>query len=313
MKWFSSRRETAAPLEAALLGKLPCRPDFVREGCSGAAADALDLWLLQGTEQLHAVHAAERLPSSFFCLNSHPHALIGVLGPSSDSQGRQFPVAVFRQFDRAAYQAQLGQLFWGFGSFLHAAQQLISELPELALDEARARLSALPELTPLTAAASDPQLESLRSASFFDGLFGATPDHPQFYALYTLASAFAAQAGAGTALDCPIRGPLDARAWLELAAHLGRRHKLWPSFLFSPEKARLLISVASPPAELLCALAEPARVFERIWPLHTQSLTALDHARSSMLSNLPELGATPGIPLPLLAERLAAFSASLSD
>ena len=61
MIWSLLRKRENAPIGPALLGKLPCQPDFVREGFRGPASDALDAFLVQASPILHQGIGVEKL------------------------------------------------------------------------------------------------------------------------------------------------------------------------------------------------------------------------------------------------------------
>jgi type VI secretion system protein ImpM len=317
MSWLWRRTPSLQP-RAALLGKLPMRPDFVREACPGGSADALDAWLVQAATQLHGQtgRCIDDLPVSWFChcAPKQAHGLIGVLAPSRDSAGRAFPVAVFREFALSDWRKRLPGLLAEHRAFLDAAQTLLAAVPTLSLEEIRARLAALPEPAPRAAEADVRGSEPLRAGPLLQRLFGTHPPGTLFYALSTFTSAFAeADASTQLALECPVRDEDDARGWLELAAQLGPRSRSCPSFLLAREPARLFLSVAAPGVELLAALAQPDFTGTSIWPLTTAHLPAIEHARSALLPVLPELAADHGPSLSLreLGERLSRAGAAL--
>jgi type VI secretion system protein ImpM len=317
MNWPWRRTSAAPSLQptAALRGKLPSRPDFVREGGQGRAADALDAWLVQASPLLHAADGASvsDLPVCWFGhgFPKHNSVLVGVLGPSRDSAGREFPVAVFRESALGERRKHFAALLSEHAEFLDAAELLLVALPDLSLEELRARLVSLP----IPVADSAPVIEPRQAGSRLRQLFEADPPGSLFYALSTFVSAFAdTDATTQLALDCPVREAADARIWLALAALISAQNPACPSFLFAPEPARLLISVAAPGAELLCALAQPGFSGERVWPLTTAHLPAIEHARSTLLPVLPELAAEHEASLSLreLGERLARAGAAIA-
>jgi type VI secretion system protein ImpM len=314
---FSWKKKHALPPSAAgLVGKIPCQPDFVREGASDASADALDAWLVQAVPHLQLAGGVARMPQLSFCrcLVEQSRALIGVCAPSRDAAGREFPVAIFRTVELASLRPHLGRLFWQFEPFLRAASDLVEQLPRMSdLAELRVALAELPSAPPSAADTPGPDLRSMQSQTFLESVFGADPAYEQLYGLYAFAAAFAAGADANPTLDCPVRSERDARVWLELATQLSARTGGAPSLLYAPEHGRLLVSASHWASELLRALAEPGYTCDRIWPLTTQAAPALDQARSDMLSVMPELASTRGLPVLELANRLANFSASLLD
>jgi type VI secretion system protein ImpM len=294
---------------AALLGKFPGRPDFVREACRGPCADALDAWLVKAAAPLCAAGALPQLGSVSFCYcaRNGSHALLGVLAPSSDSAGRAFPVAVFRACSLAAWRSRLSELLLGSQDFLAAARALIRALPELNGSCVRQLLRELPELP--SPASHNPALQA-RAGSFLQRVVGLDPPDGHFYALATVLAAFAdATRPVGPALDCPVHDELDAARWLELAARLSPRSSTSPSFLFVPTPARFLLSVSEPVPELLRALADRSYACQHLWPLATVNRDAIECARAALSPVLPELvSAQRDIDLHELAERLARAS-----
>jgi type VI secretion system protein ImpM len=297
---------------AALLGKLPGRPDFVREACPGPCADALDAWLVEAAAPLSAAGALPQLGSVSFCycVRNRSRALLGVLAPSRDSAGRAFPVAVFCECNFSAWRPRLGELFLCSQDFLAAAGALICALPDLDGSCTRQRLRELPQLP-------NPEMRNqsrlalpARAGSFLRRVVGFDPPDGHFYALSTLLAAFADAAHpTGLALDCPVRDECDAAGWLELAARLSLRAGNGPSCLFAPAPARLLLSVSEPIPELLRALADPSYVCAQVWPLSTTSRDAIECARAALSPLLPELASEQrDIDLHKLAERLARTS-----
>ena len=98
MIWSLLRKRESQPLSAALLGKLPCQADFVREGFRGAASDVLDAFLVQATPFLHQSVGVQQLPRLLLCqcLPKQAQGLVGVCAPSCDAAGRDFPVVIAR-------------------------------------------------------------------------------------------------------------------------------------------------------------------------------------------------------------------------
>jgi type VI secretion system protein ImpM len=308
MRWVRSGSAALPPM-AALLGKLPGRPDFVREACSGPCADALDAWLVKAAAPLCAAGTLAQLGSVSFCycVRNRSRALLGVLAPSHDSAGRAFPVAVFRECNLAAWRAGLSELLLGAQDFLAAARALIGALPEVDASCVQELLRKLPELpSPAMRNPAPPR----RAGSFLRRVVGQHPPDGYFYALSTFLAAFADTARpVRLALDCPVHDELDAASWLELAARLSRRSSPCPSFLFAPTPARLLLSVSEPAPELLRALTDRSYACEQLWPLATVNRGAIECARAALSPILPELvSAQRDIDMRELAERLARAS-----
>jgi type VI secretion system protein ImpM len=314
MSWSFWRAPRSQPT-AALLGKHPSRPDFLRESCRGSRADALDSWLVSAAALLPTVAA---LPVTTFChqLPNRSRALLGVLGPSQDSAGREFPVAIFRELGLDGWAGRGADVLGHCSSFLTAARELLEGLPQLELATVREALAELPELP-----AEPPEDSPVRRAAgasardFLQSAFAAAPSGNAYYALSTLATAFSGGGATQLSLDCPIQRELDARSWLELAEQLNRGARSQPSWLLSDEPGRLLISIGPPAPELLCALSDPEYLYDELWPLTTTRQRAIEQAQTSLLAALPELAHIQDRPIsiPELGARLARVSRAINE
>src|SRR6185312_941247 len=145
MIWSLLRKREASPPGPALLGKLPCQPDFVREGFRGPATDALDAFLVQASPILHQGVGVAQLPTLLLSqsLPKQAHALVGVCGPSRDAAGRPFPAALVHAVDAAELRSLQSEAFWRFSRFLQSAEALLGQLATLTLADARAELDEL--------------------------------------------------------------------------------------------------------------------------------------------------------------------------
>jgi len=299
MIWSLLRKRESQPLSAALLGKLPCQADFVREGFRGAASDVLDAFLVQATPSLHQSVGVPKLPRVWFfqSLPKQAQGLIGVCAPSQDAAGRDFPVVIAHAFDRALWRSKLGEIFWSFGAFLSDADQLITRLPDLTLSDVRG------ELTDLADGQAEPGQGSPPPAAAFDRTFGGDAA-VQSYALYAFASAFAA-GQPGLTLDCPANDAPLARLWLELATRVAEATGTTLCALYAPGASRLFISVSGWTPSLLRALADPSFVGDQVWPLTTELPEARDNARAALQEAAPALARPRSLSLNDLCEQLA--------
>lgn len=305
MIWSLLRKRESQPLSAALLGKLPCQADFVREGFRGAASDVLDAFLVQATPLLHQTAGVPSLPRVWFCqcLPKQAQGLLGVCAPSCDAAGRDFPVVIARAFDRAQWRPRLGEVFWSFNEFLSDADLLLDRLPDLTISDVRGELSAL------SAEQVEPGQGSPPPAAAFDRTF-AGDGAVQSYALYAFASAFAA-GQPGLTLDCPANDAPLARLWLELAARVSEATGTTTCTMYAPKTGRLLISVNGWTPSLLRALGDPSFEGDQLWPLTTQLPEARDNARAALQETAPALTRPRGLSLTDLCEQLARFSKTL--
>lgn len=310
---WSLRRREAAPPSAAVLGKLPCRPDFVREGWQDPACEAFDRFLVQASPLLHETGGVARLPELLVlqCLPKQAHGLLGVVTPSHDAAGREFPCGVLCGFERGARGVaprELGGLWWKRGAFIEAAQALLERAPTLDIAELRAELPELPcnDEEP----GAGPDMTSSEADNFRWTLFGEAGELEACYALYAFASAFAA-AQPGLSVMCPAPDELTARVWLELAAQAAARTDQGLCALYAPEKAWLSIAISAWSPAQLCALADPAYSHETVWPLSTPSAESRELARDALLTSSPRLAQLRSFPVAELADALARCSLAL--
>lgn len=297
---------------AALFGKIPARPDFVRERFAGPAAQKLDQWLVKSVETLHASRAT--LPPWMvryaFSAADEASMIIGVLSPSRDQVGRDFPVTVFCSVPSAVVAQHLAGLPLAFGPFLNEAEALIREVPALSATEVLARLDELcvPELANLPAATarasevlrqSDAREHALRTLGDADGSAPA-------YAYHTfMTAAKATSTSNAVVLDCPIDIDIDLMTWLRLAERLLRGAEL-PSFFWTQEPSRrLLLSLGPASTQLLTFISDPSQSSARLWPLTTKRTEIADQVRSSLESQLPPLDRVGVTSIDLLIETLA--------
>jgi type VI secretion system ImpM family protein len=313
MIWDLFRKRSAA-IGPALLGKLPCQPDFVREGFRGPATDALDAFLVQASPLLHQGVGVGQLPTMFVSqvLPKQAHGLIGVVAPSVDAAGRPFPVAVVHALPQDQLRAVQSDAFWRFTDFLERAEALVGKLGRFTLEDARAELAALPTIAEEPAAMSG--TGSPPPAAFERGLAksheGSPDPDAQSYALYVVASAFAAR-HPGLTLDFPAHDPSQARLWLTLSARVAEATSSALCILYAPTLGRLLIAIDAWHPNLLRAVADPGFSFDQLWPLGTPQAEARAHARSALAQAGPALARPRGVAVRELADQLALFSQAL--
>jgi type VI secretion system ImpM family protein len=308
MIWGLLRKRESAPVGPALLGKLPCQPDFVREGFSGPASAALDAFLVQATPLLHQSVGVAQLPSLLVCqsLPRQAHGLVGVCVPSRDAAGRPFPVALVHAIEQSELRPAQSEVFWRFREFTREADAVVARLERLSLDDVRSELDRLPEL------AADSGSDVPPCAAFERGLDDAQNADPeaQSYALYAVASAFAAN-HPGVTLDCPARDAAQARLWLTLTARVAEVSASTLCILYAPKTGRLLIAIDAWHPGQLRAAADPGFSFDQLWPLATTQAAARAHARSALAQAGPALARPRGVSVRELADQLAQFSQSL--
>lgn len=302
----------AAARGAALFGKIPARPDFVRERFAGPSAQRLDQWLVKAMETLHASRGT--LPPIMvryaFSAPEAASLVVGVLSPSRDQVGRDFPVTIFCSVPQGAVLGQLAGVPLAFGPFLSAAEELIREVPALEASEVLARLDRLPAGDGAALPAAGQRVtEVLRAADAREHIartLGDPDGSAPAYAYYTVQAALrATSATNAVVLDCPIAIDVDLMAWLRLIERLGRGREL-PSFFWceAPEP-RLLLSLGAPSTQMLGFIADPAHGSARLWPLTTRRGDVAEQVRGSMVGQLPPLDPSAATSIDDLIELLA--------
>lgn len=90
------------PLQPFVFGKLPLHGDFLRVVRPGAEGDAVDQWIAGGIERMHTDYGedfsevfGELVPMRFlYCDPTSRSGVVGILHPSRDAAGRQYPVVM---------------------------------------------------------------------------------------------------------------------------------------------------------------------------------------------------------------------------
>ena len=149
-------------------GKIPTQGDFVRHHAEPFAYAGLDRWLQEGLATLARTGVA--LSPSRFLFLAGDAMLGGVLVPSRDRVGRQFPLAVFVVVAGAGDAARLSPILLGDfmtaaeavadvavrGMELTALRQHVDSLRGVVAEEtAKATLGEYCDATPLRAFAAD--------------------------------------------------------------------------------------------------------------------------------------------------------------
>jgi type VI secretion system protein ImpM len=297
---FAAQRAAGAR-GAALFGKIPARPDFVRERFAGPSAQRLDQWLVRSVETMLAARGTFPPIMLRYAFSSPDTAsfVLGVLSPSRDQVGRDFPVTVFCSVPAASVVPSLVGVPLAFGPFFAAAEALIREVPALEAPEVLARLEQLPAVDEgALPAAAQRALEALRASDAREHLqrvLGDADGSAPAYAYYTASAAVRATTPSNAVvLDCPIAIDVDLLAWLKLAHALNanrenpNREPL--SFFWTEDhEPRLLISFGPPSTQVLSFVANRAHTSARLWPLTTSRSDVAEQVRGSIAGQLAPL------------------------
>jgi type VI secretion system protein ImpM len=290
--FVGSARENGAR-GASLFGKIPARPDFVRERFAGPAAQRLDQWLVRAVETMLAARGTFPPVMLRYAFSSPDTGsiVLGVLSPSRDQVGRDFPVTVFCSVPLTVALPHLHGIPLACGAFFSAAEELIREVPALEAAEVLARLDGLPQVADATLPeAAQRALEALRASDAREHLqrvLGDADGSAPAYAYYTAAAAVKATTpGNAITLDCPIAIDVDLIAWLKLVHGLSAGRDPISFFWTEQPEPRLLISLGAPSAQVLSFVANRAQASARLWPLTTSRSDVAEQVRGSIADRL---------------------------
>ncbi|MDC0711164.1 type VI secretion system-associated protein TagF [Stigmatella sp. ncwal1] len=287
-------RVRAAATRTGVVGKAPFHADFIRINAASALSLQLHRWLTEGVEAAHAERCD--LPSGvvsfLFTAPKEQNVLLGVLAPSMDGVGRQFPLAVFAELSAPAVADRLAPLLTACRPFLSEGAALLRAAPGMDLETLTRAVRELPLPRPEELAAAERYLQrqwaERRGKELLEPL-GPPDELPGgfYYALHTFLLACTGerdrqQAAANVILECPLNPALGPGVWLELAARLLRWPSMPPAFAWSEEGQRLLLCLGATVPELFLLLARPGRGSSRLWPLRTSLASAIERARRSL-------------------------------
>jgi len=289
-----------------MVGKAPCHADFLRVNAASALAVQLQHWLAEGVEAAHAARCALPSGTAFFLFTSAPEktVLLGALAPSTDGVGRDFPLAVFTELPAPTAANQLAVLPTAFGPFLNEAATLLRDAAALDQAQLTERVRALPYPSSEALGRARRQLQgqwtTTRGAELLGPLMrpGEEPGGP-YYALHTFRTACAGErhrthGRANVVLECPLPPGLGPSAWLELATRLLRWPTTPPALLWShAEEPRLLLSLGALTPDLFLHLARPGQGSQRLWPLRTPRVAAIEQAARALTEHQRRLIDSP--------------------
>jgi len=281
-------------LYLGLFGKLPTAPDFVRLSATDSRFDSFDPWLVSSVESAHgrggdewrrAFAAGPGYAFVYRALGQPPEAplLVGVLGPSADRAGRQFPLSVAAPFpisDQSLARPELLPIV------LEPLWKQTSQVVAAAANLERASLyehlgpTAI-ELCSLADAESTytEWIGTLPVRELWALLYGEDFGEQPLLALRLLSEALRPYRGVerpNTPLTVwlPLgrAGGASVCAWLDLVKRLAGWRATIPSFFWSHDgnDGKLLLHLGQPP---LCTVAElwlPSTSRDEVFDLSAQ-------------------------------------------
>lgn len=266
---------------AGLYGKLPIAADFIRLNAGGFASGGFDRWLEDGMGAIHAAGGAlNNAFVTFFAYSaSAPNAVIGMLGPSVDKVGRNFPAALFAYLDPALTSASAFAAE-AVGSFLFEAQAHVACL---------AQASAAPPVNEMDVPNGEAQLNAVAE---WARQLAAANLHETLTMVFDSADGDGWIQAVGTCLaacsSSKSQFPDKALVTLELPAGDDRARDFWlalvssalawptgaPSWLWDSDSNRLLVALGPPTPALFVALAMPGWAGARHWVVRPGSSDA---------------------------------------
>lgn len=277
-------------------GKLPAAGDFVALGASAPIGQAFQRWLMEENDLLAARQKVLPGPPVRFLYRESQAtaALLGVLGPSRDTVGRSFPLALWTSVDLPTAALHYPYLPAAYASFLDGAAHLVQAAAGLDPSTLSQRLSALPRpATHDLEGARNWTYEALNATpgqTILEALFGPLHYGIYFHGLHMFRSACqrvrGQDPGAATVfVECPCADDLQLAFWLVLARNQLRWVETPPSLFWNdpgnPDH-RLILGLGAPTSGSLQFVADPTVRAERLWPTRTASLACITAGREAM-------------------------------
>lgn len=278
-------------------GKIPSKGDFVRVGHSDVTSRAFESWLDDACTRVREAGLALPDASVRFVLRPAGSAEVcgGVLRPSSDAVGRQFPLSLFHMIAWSSAQPRWSGLPVLIDRFIESADEVLRESALVGLDALRAGAAALWTPGADDLAATDQVCQRVLAVTPWRELAERLFPPPVVdRAAYAFRTALLACQRRDLAIACPIETDVDLFFWLELFRRCARDDAF--GFVWVEEPApRLIVSLGQPTTSMLLAIADPARESDQIWPLTTTRAAALEAAAVSMAPVLEPIrdGAAP--------------------
>lgn len=305
-----------------VFGKLPTAGDFVAHNAGSPVGRAYQEWIVGEVENLAAKRKhLPAVPVKFLIRDpAGSSACIGVFAPSRDRVGREFPLAVFATVDLPVAIHRFPSLPIAYAGYLDTIARLVTDAPSQNLDLTgvilRADTAVLPDPVALEEARTwtHQALDATPGATMLEALFGPIAEGVQFHGMHMFTTACAHVRGgdpgrASIVLDCPCTDDVQLVFWLRLAYELLEFRRAPPSIIWTGPggpASRLLVPLGAPSGGLMHFVADPTATAERLWPMRTTNLGAVEAGRRGLSpARLRALGQPPATASELLTALLA--------
>jgi type VI secretion system protein ImpM len=301
-----------------LFGKVPFAGDFVAWNASTPVGRTLDAWLRDGVDNVLArKKPPPQYPVRFVYRDpAGMTACIGVMVPSQDKVGRRFPICAFAEVEMPVATHRFAALPAAFAPFLDTAARVLKEQAATAEPRVLAdQILALPLPGPADLQEafdwSNQALEHTPGRTLLEAIFGPIDQGVHYHGLNMARTACLRLRGeapglASTILECHASDDVQLLFWTRLVTGLLQWRKAPPSMIWNAadsRETRLLIALGAPDGGLIHFVADPNLEAERLWPMKTSSVTAIQRGRQSLP---PALLAALEPPAPTAAHILAA-------
>lgn len=302
-----------------IFGKLPIAGDFVAVNAANPAGRAFDQWLRNAVDNLNARRRPlPPHPARFLFRDARgTGACIGVMAPSRDKVGRPFPICIFSYVDMPVATHRFSSLPAAYAPFLDGAARLLGAADRLDAAALASHCEALllpgPDDLEEARVWEVESLQATGGATLLEALFGPLSGGVQYHGLNLFKEATKRFAGgdpgnAAVILECPASDDVQLVFWLRAAYQRLAWRRAPPSFVWSAadsRDSRLLLVLGSPDASVLHFLADPSAAAERLWPMRTASMAAIQSGRAGLGTGLLQALEPPA---PTAAHILAALT-----
>lgn len=280
-----------------LFGKLPAMGDFVAFNAGSAVGRMLDHWLRDGIDNVLArKKPPPQYPVRFIYRDPQGlAACIGVLVPSQDRVGRRFPICAFAEVEMPVATHRFAALPAAYAPFLDTAARVLTEQAATAEPRALAQQIGtllLPGPADLQEAFewSNQALEHTPGRILLEAIFGPLDKGVHYHGLNMARAACIRLRGeapgtATTILECTASDDVQLLFWTRLVTGILEWRKAPPSMIWNAADSRdtrLLLALGAPDGSLIHFLADPNLEAERLWPMKTSNVTAIQRGRASL-------------------------------